>query len=182
MLRPVAIFLDLDGVLADFDAALVSAGLPEKTDDSFHHLPPSEWTDAQRNRDAMVRQVMERPDFWPSIPRMHGALGIVMASALTVGEENVFVLTATPRVTEWRARIAEQKTKWAMENLGFASRQVITCLRSEKAKWAGPHRILVDDLSANCDEWEAAGGVAIYHTDARSSVAKLLELYRAPVH
>lgn len=177
-MRPSMIYLDMDGVLADFDTAVAAHGVQPGY--SYIHLPPSEWTPAQRTNDDLVREVMDGPDFWPSIPRMHGALGLVTAAALIVGGENVFILTATPRLTSRREHIAHQKTEWAVANLGFASRQVITCLRSEKAQWAKPSTVLVDDLPTNCTEWEKAGGVAIRHTDARSSVAKLLEYRLVP--
>lgn len=172
--RLETIYLDMDGVLADFDGAIEARGV-SPGDAGFIHRPLDEWTAEQRHRDKQVREIMELFDFWPSIPRMHGAFGLVMAAVLTVGEENVFILTATPRVTAWRERITSQKRAWALEHLGFPSRQVITCLRAEKALRAGPRKLLVDDLPANCSEWEAAGGVAHLHTDAKSTIAKLLE-------
>lgn len=173
------IYLDMDGVLADFEAAVAAHGVPRSASDaSFIHLPPEDWTPEQHERDACVHAVMERTSFWPSIPVMPGAMTLLLAAISLVGEENVYILTATPRRTEFRERCAKQKTAWAFQNLGFAPSHVITCLRSEKRTYAGPGKILVDDLQANCAEWTTAGGEAIWFESSGYAIAHLRKMVR----
>lgn len=47
-----------------------------------------------------------------------------------------------------------------------------------KAQMARPGDILIDDLPRNIDDWRAAGGTGILHTDARSTLRALALLSR----
>jgi hypothetical protein len=46
----------------------------------------------------------------------------------------------------------------------------------KKKEYATPTSILIDDRADNINQWEAAGGIGILHTDAASTIAKLKEL------
>lgn len=170
---PRSIYLDMDGVLADFDGAIAVRGVVAEY--GYHHLPMAEWTPEQCSRDEQIRLIMDQPDFWPSLNVMPGALDLVLAAIDLVGRENVFILTALPRLTWHRERIAFQKTAWASAMLLFPPNQVITCLRADKQSYAGSGNVLIDDMAPNCAEWTASGGVAIHHADATTSIQRLRE-------
>lgn len=166
------IYLDMDGVLADFDRAMVARGVHAPSFE-FGHLPEAEWTQEQIRRDAQVRVEMAKPDFWPSLPIMPGARELLAVAAKLAGTAHLFILTATPRSNPEQA--AFHKREWAAKHLGFPAGRVLTCLRSEKRLHAAPGKILVDDLASNCAEWREAGGVAVHYADAPSAIGHLME-------
>ena len=47
---------------------------------------------------------------------------------------------------------------------------------TDKAAWAGPDRILIDDKKEAIEPWEAAGGIGILHTSAADTIRKLKTL------
>jgi hypothetical protein len=49
----------------------------------------------------------------------------------------------------------------------------------QKATFAAPNHILIDDMKKNTDAWEAAGGIAISHKNLSDTLGKLetLKLY-----
>lgn len=175
-----AIYLDMDGVLADFDAAIRARGVQHDPSGHFLHLPRAQWTDAQVAADDAVRAEMSKPDFWPALPVMPGARELLAVATSLVGTERVAILTALPRDQAVRDMVDAQKRAWCSTHLGLAPGYVITCLRSEKRNFSGYGRVLVDDLPSNCAEWRGAGGVAIQYADAPSAVAQLMEACLEP--
>lgn len=168
------LYLDMDGVIADFDQNLRDFGVVDN-ETHFIHKPRTEWTESQVALDLAVRGVMELEDFWPTIPPCPGAHELWDYCATSF---ELYILTATPNVTEFRERIAQQKRDWIQQHFGpFPNERIIVCLRAEKAKHAGPTHLLVDDMPSNCAEWNAAGGHAILHSSAKSTIHHLMELY-----
>lgn len=150
------LYLDMDGVLADFETGLLHRGIP-RSDHSFHVRPRDTWTAAERALDEAVSAQTERAGFWERLPVMPGALELAAAAATRY---DTYILTATPARTAHRERIAAEKIAWAEKNLHFPAHRVITCLRSQKQLFAGYGTALIDDTALNCEEWMAAGGVA----------------------
>lgn len=164
------IFLDMDGVLTDFDAAMAKAGI--KNEWGFIHKPKSEWTPDQFALDALVREQMDREDFWPNLPIMAGA-HYLYESAKVLG--NVMILTARPNETVNAARVTQQKREWIWKNINpfMHHAEIIVCLRHEKQDFAKYGAILVDDMPINCEHWAQAGGQPILHRSAEETVTKL---------
>jgi hypothetical protein len=168
------IFLDMDGVLADFNAALRARGVVDDQPE-FHHKPKDEWTKDQIALDASVRACMESSDFWPSIPLMADAKALWKFCDRF--DPNVYILTATPRETNFRSRIEKQKREWVDHHFGpFFENRVIVCAREYKKNYAGPNCVLVDDMAVNCREWFKAGGISIHHKSAQDSINYLSSL------
>jgi len=167
------IYLDMDGVLADFDGELLSRGVRNVSQHSPLHIPEDQWTQEQKELDARVKVEMEKPDFWLSIPVMRGAEEL-LATCRNIRPTKV--LTATPRSTKWRDRIALHKRVWARQQLNIDYDDVITCLRHEKKDYAKAGYILIDDMPSNCQEWWDAGGMAILFTSAAEAIEKLKEI------
>lgn len=166
------IYLDLDGVLADFDAAVARRGVKNRT--NFIHKPKSEWTDADKDLDEQVRVCMSTEGFWENIPVMSGAHDLWTYCL----PYRPVILTAKPKDAEYGPRVAKEKRAWVHKVFGdIQDDQFICCLRSEKQNFIGhtDHRlqILVDDMEINCKEWVAAGGRAVVHTSAEDTIRKL---------
>lgn len=72
----------------------------------------------------------------------------------------------------------EEKRAWVRKHLGgaVASSALFVKKASEKALYAGPNHILIDDKVKAIDPWIAASGIGILHTTAASTIEKLTEL------
>ena len=66
------------------------------------------------------------------------------------------------------------KRIWVKRELPGA--KLILRSADKKQEFASPTSILIDDREKNIEQWEAAGGIGILHTDAASTIKKLKEL------
>lgn len=146
------LFLDLDGVLADFDRGVVAA-----TGKRPEQLPMK----------VMWRELSRHPDFFGTLEFMHDAQELWAFCA----PHRPTILTGLP-LGSWAP---DQKRRWVARMLG-ADVPVITCMARDKANHAGPGAVLVDDREKARDPWEAAGGTFILHTGAGSSIRALMQL------
>lgn len=146
------LFLDLDGVLADFDRGVeaVTGRRPEA-------LRVAE----------MWRALSRAPDFFEMLPWMPGAERLWRFCA----PHAPTILTGLP-LGPWAA---PQKRRWVARMLG-AHVPVIACMSRDKPRHAGPGHVLVDDRAGLWAGWEAAGGIFIHHKDADGSIAALRAL------
>ncbi len=154
-----SIFLDLDGVLADFDkrACEVLNGECHYRYDFIH------------GGDALWAQLHAVPDFFTSFDPMPDAMILWNA----VKHLNPVILTAVPKTNG--DRVAEQKKRWIDKYLG-AHVKSICCRTEDKPLYSGPGRVLVDDRSVNKARWEQAGGHFILHNKAVFTNAALHRL------
>ncbi|WP_029011148.1 hypothetical protein [Azospirillum halopraeferens] len=146
------LFLDLDGVLADFDR-----GVREVTGKAPEELPMK----------VMWRELSRHRDFFGTLAFMHDARDLWAFCA----PHDPTILTGLP-LGSWAP---EQKRRWVAHMLGPHVR-VITCMTRDKPRHSGPGKVLVDDREKTRAGWEAAGGTFILHTTAASSIAALRRL------
>ena len=84
-------------------------------------------------------------------------------------------LTAIPRRTTIPSARAD-KQAW-VDKYFPGMRMDIGPFSHDKHKWCSPGDILVDDRPSNIREWNAAGGIAIYHTgDVNATIKRLNEV------
>ncbi|WP_376959172.1 hypothetical protein ABNQ39_04300 [Azospirillum sp. A26] len=146
------LFLDLDGVLADFDRGVVAV-----TGKRPEQLAMKE----------MWRVLSRHADFFGTLEFMHDAQELWDFCA----PHRPTILTGLP-LGSWAP---EQKTRWVARMLG-ADVPVITCMARDKARYATPGAILVDDREKAREPWETAGGCFILHRNAADSIAELAKL------
>lgn len=150
------IFLDLDGVLADFDRAATA----------LFHKPPREAEKAIGTPE-FWRRIRRAPRFYRELPLTPDAMELYGA----IKHLHPIILTGVP-VGGWAE---DQKIEWVAEH--FPGVNIITCRAREKfLHMRHPGDVLVDDYLKYKEQWEQAGGVFIHHTSARSSLARLAEL------
>jgi len=153
------LFVDLDGVLADFDRgvqALFSGKLPSEL------FAPVMW-----------QRLATTPSFYEHLgwmPDGHELWDFAKPFS-------PIILTGLP-LGNWAE---PQKRAWCSRELG-TDVEVLTCLSREKHKHAvakiRPHTIpvLVDDRIKLKDAWVAAGGIFIHHRRSVESIESLRAL------
>jgi FMN phosphatase YigB (HAD superfamily) len=146
------LFLDLDGVLADFDRGVET--LTDRRPD-------------QLSTRAMWRAVSQAPDFFGSLAMMQDA-HLLWAWCRPLRPT---ILTGLP-FGDWAPA---QKRRWVANMLG-ADVEVITCHSRDKHHWSGPGRVLVDDREAARAAWLAGGGDFVLHRSAVESIEALRQL------
>jgi hypothetical protein len=148
------IYLDCDGVLADFDRGA----------ERVFGLPPREY----ERRFGLKRfwaALAAAPDFFNTLNLMPDALELFEA----VRAREIAILTGLPR-GNWAE---PQKRRWAARH--FPGVEVITTSAALKREHCRPGDALVDDRDKYRDLWEGAGGVFIHHRSAAASIAALRE-------
>jgi hypothetical protein len=150
------LFLDCDGVLADFDAgARQLLGLSPHAFEERH------------GRREFWRRIARATDFYARLPLMADARQLFDA----VSHLGPIILTGLP-LGNWAA---PQKVRWAEEH--FPGTHIITCMARDKYRHMKGADVLVDDRANHRDKWEDAGGTFIHHKDARSSLEQLAEIF-----
>jgi hypothetical protein len=146
------IYLDCDGVLADFDrGAEAILGLPPRVFEKRH------------GQGAFWKRLASAPDFFDGLEPLPDAMELFAA----VAHRRPIILTGLPR-GKWAE---PQKRRWAQRH--FPGVPVITTSAALKREHCQPGDVLVDDRDTYRRLWEAEGGVFIHHSDARSSIEAL---------
>ena len=150
------LFLDADGVLADFDRGAVELlGMKPKTFIDRH------------GRGTFWKRLAGAKNFYGALPEMPDARLLFDA----VKHLKPTILTGLP-LGNWAAR---QKVEWAAEH--FPGVPIITCMARDKHKHMHPGDVLVDDREKHRAEYEAAGVVFVHHKNALDSLRQLAKIY-----
>ncbi|WP_210528971.1 hypothetical protein [Rubellimicrobium arenae] len=150
------LFLDCDGVLADFDSYATE----------LLGMPPREFEARQGSR-AFWRRIAGHEDFFYRLPLMPDARELWDA----VAHLHPVILTGLPH-GDWAA---PQKMRWAARHFP-AARMITTMARAKRDHMEAPGDVLVDDLLKYRSLWEEAGGVFVHHRDARGTLGALRAL------
>ena len=146
------LFLDCDGVLADFDhGATAILGMPPKAFEKRHGLGRF-WAKLAR-----------APDFYFSLPLLPGANELFDA----VKHLDPIILTGLPQ-GNWAA---DQKVRWAAKH--FPGTHIITTMARNKRNHGKAGDVLVDDMLKHAHLWEEMGGVFVHHTGVDHTLAAL---------
>ncbi len=150
------LFLDCDGVLADFDCG--AKALLGLTPRAF---------EARYSRGEFWKRRARAPDFYAKLPEMPDARTLFDA----VAHLGPTVLTGLP-LGKWAA---PQKVRWVAEH--FPGTRIITCMARDKARHLSPGDVLVDDREDHRGKWEDKGGIFIHHRSAKASLERLAEIF-----
>jgi hypothetical protein len=150
------LFLDCDGVLADFDTAAEQLFKQNSRD-----------AEAALGTDLFWKRIRSHGNFYGTLPLMPDAMQLYQA----VAHLNPIILTGCPH-GGWSE---PQKVEWAARH--FPGVPIITC--RSKEKWLHlrhPGDILVDDYLRYKHLWEKAGGAFVHHTSAEETIHRLAAL------
>lgn len=153
----VQLFLDCDGVLADFDSHFLALCGEE-----------SRGYEDKYGAKAFWKVVQSDPDFFYNLPLMPGAQELYDA----VKHLSPPILTGVPN-GNWAQ---PQKLRWRDKHFPDAS--MITCPSRDKKLFMVPGKlnIIIDDWTKHQKTWEDADGVFIVHTSAAESLAVLRDM------
>ena len=150
------LFLDADGVLADFDAGA----------QQLLGMKPKAFI-AKYGRGAFWRRLANAKNFYGSLPQMPDGRRLFDA----VKHLDPTILTGLP-LGKWAA---PQKVEWAAEH--FPGVPIITCMAADKHKHMHPGDVLVDDREKHRAAYEAAGVVFVHHKNAEDSLRQLANIF-----
>ena len=150
--RQPHLFLDCDGVLADFDAGAKK----------LLGMSPTAF-EARHGRGEFWKRLARHGNFYGDLQQMPDAQLLFRA----VKHLKPTILTGLPLGT-WAA---PQKERWAAEH--FPGTRIITTMARDKRDHAREGDVLVDDQDKHRHLWEEVGGVFIHHKNARQSIAEL---------
>lgn len=146
------LYLDCDGVLADFEKGATAAlGMPPRAFEK-RHGPGRFWA-----------RLARAPDFYFGLPLLDGADELFEA----VRHLDPIILTGLPQ-GNWAA---DQKVRWAAKY--FPGTRIITTPARDKRRHAREGDVLVDDQVRHAHLWEEAGGVFIHHRSVAETLHRL---------
>lgn len=146
------LFLDCDGVLADFAAG---------ASDILGASP--EAYIARHGMGRFWQRLARAPDFYAHLPLMPDAMALFDA----MRHLEPIILTGLPR-GNWAA---DQKVRWAARH--FPGTPIITCMAVDKRDHARSGDVLVDDTLTHRHRWEEAGGIFVHHRSAVDTIRTL---------
>ncbi|TFG98354.1 hypothetical protein E4H12_06320 [Candidatus Thorarchaeota archaeon] len=157
------LYVDLDGVLVDF-AELVARLVPGLVDGS--KTPENKKLD--RKMWQTVSWLAKRGEpFWGQMNPMPDAMTLWNY----IKKYNPQILSATGMV----GNPVPEKKAWVQKHLGNIKVNLVK-RAVEKAQYAAPNRILIDDKMKAITPWREAGGIGIHHTSAANTIDQLKEL------
>jgi hypothetical protein len=152
--KPFELYLDLDGVFADFDGG-------------FFKLSNGRWPH-QVEKKVLWSIINSVDEFFYELDLMKDAEHLWEYCK----QYNPKFLTGLPAKKNGR----EQKQKWVAEKFG-SEWETIVLPKKEKQLHSGPNKVLIDDTMVNIEQWVSKGGHGIFHAgDVWETIAKLEEL------
>jgi 5'(3')-deoxyribonucleotidase len=153
------VYLDLDGVLADF------FGEWAKLDGKDHYKDID-------NPEAKLQLVREHPTFWTNLPLLPHARELVRH---VIKEFGSYYICSTPLTGDPRSEPG--KLAWVgMHFSDMPPKHIeLTHNKAEFATLGGNPCILVDDYGRNVNSWQSSGGIGIKYDDQNyPSIARQL--------
>lgn len=151
------LYVDLDGVMADLDRFVEQL--------TGQHLSNDDEKDAEIWDVLNARKEEGLPTF-SVLHKMKDA--DTLWSYIQQYEPNI--LTATGRDFEYGKR---EKTKWVERNLTGYNEIIVVQRSRDKAAYAAPRHILIDDRMQSIGPWRRAGGIGILHKNAEDTCNQL---------
>lgn len=152
--------IDMDGVLADFDSKVKEIFGKSSSQITSQEL----WV-------GISRFDKEVEPFFENLPMIADARNLINFVDQTFVEWNILTASGyTPKNVE------EQKRKWVAKVISPKVDVIVVRKSDEKAKYASPNSILIDDRMKSIGPWKEAGGIGILHSSASNTIKELQNL------
>jgi len=154
------IYVDMDGVIADFESAFKKLNVDNLTPDEFikTYSKNKFWN-------------IENGNFATLEPMEHALDAINYLKKLHVPTQ---ILSSTANEQKYDA-ISKQKMIW-LQKYGVTFNPIFVPGKRLKQQHAAPDRILIDDTESVIEQWRAKGGIGILHKDWQNTLA-ILKMY-----
>ena len=157
------IYCDMDGVLCNFDLGYEKlTDMPTAKANSYSK---SFFWDLFRKK--LDEKGVQERDFWANLPWQPGGqklwetIAPYMPNILSAPSVNLSHSEEDKYHPEKNEAIIGKKM-WIAKNLYNVNEEIFVPA-PEKAKFASPTHILIDDMEKNITAWDAAGGIGILH-------------------
>lgn len=164
------VFLDLDGVMADFDKRameILGTGITPRL------------FEGQKGEQALWDMIYSVKDFFYSLEPMPDAYELLRG--VEARGFHPTILTGVPAPREHQkssAPAADQKRRWVLKHLG-PQYEVITCRSKDKVRSLETQGdVLIDDWHRYQQVWIDGGGHFVLHTSAADSLKQLDDYLR----
>ncbi len=161
------IYLDMDGVLADFNRGVKEYCNMEAPDQNEKHDPKLD--------DIMWERIRKTDHFYDRLELLPGAKEM-FDEIYARYKSRCEILTGVPKPERGILTAGQDKTAWTRRLLSPKVKVNIVLRKEKIRRCTGPDAILIDDYAKNIREWQAAGGTAILHTSAENTLNQLKEL------
>ena len=153
------IYVDLDGVLADFALAC----------EELCGFSPDDKTISNNEKWKKINKASDDKGFWSRMKMMPDAKKLWEY----LKEHHPIILTATGS-----SKFAPgEKREWVEKHLGHQVKVILVRDGKDKAQYASPHSILIDDSHKKVIEpWDKAGGIGIHHQTVERTIRILKDL------
>ena len=161
------IYLDMDGVLADFDRGVRElCGMKASSQDGERdpHYDDLMW-DAIRKIDRFY----EKLELMPGAKEMFGRIWDRYG-------DRCEILTGIPKPERGILTAGEDKIRWMRRMLSEDVKINIVQRREKLKSCDGSETVLVDDREDTIRDWVKKGGTGILHASAKESMKKMEEL------
>ena len=164
--KPI-VFLDMDGVIADFFSEYAKAAGVK--DGNYRKIP--------RNRINPTLNAMKGTDFFNKLPKITTADQLVNLAVRYTGGD--YSILSSPLRGD-KDNSARWKKEWLKREMNIQPRNVI--ITSNKSAYAvsnGVANILIDDHGSNIQKWNAAGGHGIKYQADEDSLQTVIDGLKA---
>ena len=151
------IYLDMDGVIADF----------EKRYKELYGMSPKQTRD-RKEFNGYFDDFIARNSF-ATLDMMPGAMELI--NFLRKAPVPTHILSSTANQEKYDA-ISKQKMIW-LQTHGITFNPIFVPGKKHKKKYAKEDALIIDDTSSVIEDWRIAGGHAIWHKDVPSTMAML---------
>lgn len=161
------IYLDMDGVLADFDKGVNEmCGMLATSQNQRYD---------RQHDDRMWEAIRQVGHFYDKLEPMPGAKEMFDIIYGKYGDQ-CEILTGIPKPFRGIDTAGEDKIAWTRRMLSGTVKINIVYRKEKMEHCQGPQDVLIDDRADTIREWESKGGVGILHKSAGETLARLREM------
>lgn len=161
MAKLIKIYLDMDGVLSDFEGAFAKEYGQDTLKNRDKKIWTTEWPDFILNKKGFA-----------TLPKWPGCDELVnFVSELGIPIE---ILTSSGGL-KYHNEVKEQKLEWLIEN-NISFKPHVVPGRKHKKEYALPNVVLIDDTLDVIESFNKAGGIGIHHKNLGETIERLKSL------